>query len=191
MNFIFTDFKQESVCVPAKSNLLNLKVLIAFALFLFFSAHLMAQVAPTSFTIVTETPVQSNYSIAGYSNGGNYSTGTTYNLRFGRNSSNGAGTNRKVSTFVVSGFTYKPIPRASGLPYSKVVLSRKANPEVTDLNKQSVFFENTGALDGTTLYYVPEYAGTMEALINSFIVNRGTDNVFSNTNGITLNTVRL
>lgn len=143
-------------------------------------------VAPSSFSTGTQTPGQITYSATGYTN---TSYSGTFSLNFGRTSSSNVGANRLINSFTASGLSYYPVPSTSGLPFSRVQLKRKANPEVSDLGKQSLFFENNNIFTGSNRYFPVEYAPNMETAINSFIFNRGADNVFSNSNGATLNNV--
>lgn len=171
---------------------------VLLALITLASGQALGQKAPSSITTIKQVPVKNSATVNGYGNDPEYPTANSYNLRFGSQDATTDGTNNVIKSFVVDGLTYKPIPRPAATPYDTVILKRKANPKVADLGKFTAFYQNNGGviapatkatLSGTTLYYPPEYVNSMENLINSYIVNRGTDNLFANDNGATLNNI--
>ncbi len=152
---------------------------------LFLCGQLFAQTAPTDFTFIHRPADTKSYSVAGYGN--DYSTSTTYNIQFGLNTS-GVSTNDIIlSGFRIGTQDYLPITLPNGECYNKVVVNRVANSNVSDMDKQTLFFEYDGAANGTR-YFRPTYTNIQEA-VNTRIVNRGSDNVFANTGGETLNNI--
>ncbi|MEO6454409.1 MAG: cadherin-like domain-containing protein, partial [Ginsengibacter sp.] len=170
--------------------------LVAFIILI--SSQTYGQQAPSSITVINEVPAKKSVVVKGYGKATEYPTTSFYNLNFGRQNATTDGVNNVITSFVVDGLTYKPIPRVATTPYDNVILKRKANPRATDLGKFTAFYQNNGGVPsaptspiptGTALYFPPEYVGSMESLINSYIVNRGTDNLFANDGGSTLNNI--
>ena len=149
-------------------------------LLIFLSASLVfAQTAPTNFVFTQRTAAASNYSTTGY--GADYSSGTTFNVYFGTDASSNSTDDDILTSFDIGGETYKPITLSNGECYNRVVVNRVANSNVTDLDKQTLFFE-ISSRSGSNAYFTPTYANIQEA-VNTRIVNRGGDNVFSNQGG--------
>ena len=145
----------------------------------------MAQTTPTNFYFSTTPATQSNYSVNGY--GANYSTSTTYNVYFG-NSSNGVASNDIIlDSLKINNKIYKPVTFYNGECYDKITVNRVANSNVTDLDKQTLFFE-FGSRNGNNAYFKSTYTDIQEA-VNTRILGRGGDNVFSNSGGATLNNI--
>ncbi|MGE9315076.1 hypothetical protein ACLOAU_25720 [Niabella sp. CJ426] len=152
----------------------------------FFMVPLIAynQKKPNNFILGSypaATPGTS-YNIAGFGN--DYATGTTYSLNYGRINATTTGLNRVVKLFNVEGESYTFTKAVAGAkPFGSVIVKRStADVKVTAL------FE-TGSRTGTTVNLAPDYTGSMEDLINSYVINRGTDNVFINTGGNTTNNI--
>ena len=96
------------------------------------------------------------------------------------------GNNIRVDSIKYSGLNLKPATNTN-LPYNTVVIKRKSLPGISN-NKQSVFFDITKNTNDSIIIK-NTYVNSMEEIINSFIINRGSDNIFSNVNGQTLNNV--
>lgn len=158
---------------------------LSLALFILFSQHISAQTPPTNFVFSTRTAVASNYSANGY--GYDYYTNTTYNVFFGTNAASTPTNDVLLTSFKIGTETYKPITLSNGECYSSIVVNRKANNNVSDLDKQTLFFERSSH-SGSNAYFTPTYASIQEA-VNTRVMNRGGDNVFSNSGGATLNNI--
>ncbi len=123
-----------------------------------------------------------SYNIAGFGN--DYPTGSTFSLNYGKIDATTTGLNRIVKLFNVEGESYtftKAIPGAR--PFASVFV-RRSSSDV----KTTALFER-GSKAGSTVYLAPDYTNSMEDLINSYVINRGTDNVFINTGGNTTNNI--
>ncbi|WP_139785138.1 T9SS type A sorting domain-containing protein [Parabacteroides sp. Marseille-P3160] len=121
--------------------------------------------------------------------GNNYPTGNTYTLRFGRNSNNTQATHPILVDFTYNGLTYKAMPKTDPTrPYTRIVINRKPANGITNLNKFTGFFEKSG-VQNNIHYFKAEYIDNLEDLINSYVLNRGVDNIFSNNDGMTRNNV--
>jgi|GEM_PF-5982308 len=147
-----------------------------------FPSMLSAQKTPVNFELET-LPVsesKTNYTINGFSTSTaarNYQTSRNYNLRFAQTNATTNGLNRVVKSFEVAGETYSLHSSASmdAKPYKKAVINRASGE-----NKVTSLFEvpsEPSTAEGSYIYLLPDYVETMEELINSFIINRGTDNL--------------
>ncbi len=152
------------------------------------SYYSFGQSTPSNFDFITTTAVNTSYSVNGYG-GSPYSSSTTFNVVFGYSNASTPSDDYKLASFEVNSTTYNPITLPNGECYSRVVVNRMVFPSspVTDLGKQTIFFE-LGSKSGNTLYMTPSYTNIQEA-VNTRILNRGGDNVFSNTGGQTLNNI--
>jgi len=153
-----------------------------FVLAAFIPSILFAQKKPTNFVLGTSaaaTPA-TTYNIPGF---GNDYTGTNYTVSFGKTDNATTGINRFVKLFNIEGESYTAAKAVAGdHPFRAVVISRNSNSI-----KTTALFE-TGSTSGNNIYLRPDYTATMEELLNSYIINRGTDNVFINS-GTTSNNI--
>ncbi len=188
--------KRLLACISAKlaGKAIPFALAAAFTLMLMPANPVKAQQAPDSFVIIQEDAAQLNQdNVPGFGN--NYSSGNTYNLRFGQiPDGDGQGENLLLESFVLGGNTYAPVspPISSATPYEYVIVNRVNNSAV-DYDRITAFFSrsqtNPPTGDGSTLFFDPEYGASMESFLNSFIINRGSDNLFANANSATLNNV--
>src|SRR5690606_24074395 len=119
-------------------------------------------------------------------------TSRNYHLQFGKSDAANDGFNRIIKTFKVGGETFSLTNAVPGaLPFMKVNVNRYgSDPEIKITSLYEVATQPSNS-DGSNIYLVPDYVGSMEELINSYVINRGTDNVFvrttsaSTTNNIT------
>ncbi len=160
--------------------------------FLFFAGlgiglQAAAQKKPANF-LLGQWPAANpgtNYSIAGFGN--NY-MGTNYNLRYGQANSATPGFNRTVKLFDVEGETYSVTKAVPGQkPFNRVIVRRNSGIVKTTALFETESTPPTG--NNSTIYLTPDYVATMEDLINSYVINRGTDNVFINGSGNTTNNI--
>ena len=163
-----------------------LKSALGLLLFIFFLPA-AAQKAPSNFVTTQVGVTPYSYTINGYGpdNGTNYYTNTEFNVNFGKENAGANGFNRVISSFQVDGRTYVRGEQGN-TPFTKVVLKRIDNSVAG--NKATAFFEVAEDPANNTLYLAPDYVNEVEGLINSYVFNRGSDNVFSN-NGQTHNNV--
>ena len=159
------------------------------------ASPLFAQQAPSGFVITQDTVTPTSFdNVPGFGN--NYPTDRSYNLRFGQQpNGGGAGVNARVVSFEFGAETYtRALPPGPGdRPFDRVVINR-VNNSVVDYEKVTAFFCQPQALsgtvaDGTTVFFDCGYVDTMEDLVNSFVLNRGSDNLFANANSQTLNNI--
>jgi len=179
--------------ITSQKNYLGNTILKSSALLTMLSATTVyegvAQTKPADFVLGTLPAASStSYDINGYgpNSGSNYFTNRTYSLNYGKTSDTASGFNRIVKIFNVEGETYsltKAVPGA--LPYLKVNVNRYGTePE----DKITALFEvpsQPSNLDNSSMYLTPDYVNGMGSLINSYVINRGTDNVFVRGSGST------
>lgn len=165
---------------------------IAFLMASFlFSSTAFSQVIVNSVTTETVVKASANYSTTGATTAtSDFTPNTAYNV-------NCAGTgNIKVKSFTIGTRTFK---RTDDLPLI-VKIRRNDNANVTDNLPNSDLQKHTFFSDGATVttttpkqvnlitsdWTAPDY---MEKCISENIVNRGTDNIFANTGGVTFNNI--
>jgi hypothetical protein len=152
----------------------------------FFLVPLIAynQKKPNTFLLGSypATTPGTSYNIAGFGN--DYPTGTIFSLNYGKLDAATTGLNRVVKLFTVEGESYTFTKAVAGAKPFASVLVRRSSSDI----KTTALFE-TGSRSGNTAYLAPDYTGSMEELINSYVINRGTDNVFINTGGNTTNNI--
>jgi hypothetical protein len=157
----------------------------------FFSTALLllniavyAQTKPKEFILGTYPSTSTiQYSAKGFqssSSSSNYGSNNTYTMVYGKIDENTPGYNRIVKTFTVEGYTYSLTKAFPGTqPFKEVIINRiGTNP----INKLTALFESVSPPSGTsntTIYLAPDYVETMEDLINSYVINRGTDNLLN------------
>ena len=137
----------------------------------------------------TKVATISNVTRTGYTGSSYYSSTTSFNLRFGVNS-NGT---TAATVPVLKSFKYGTIeyvPYLKGLtPYENIKISRKENNDVKSATKFTGFFEYSNISGTTDKFFNAEYVDNLETLINSYTLNRGVDNIFSNFNSSTMNNI--
>lgn len=186
MQFISRLFsKPNSTRSLAETRTLKLASLAIFATL--YAGMAEAQQQPSSFTFSTIPVTTTNYTRAGY--GGIYTN--NYHLHFGKNNASTPGINRTVASFKVGTQSFV-VGDQGTTPFTSVVVNRVNNTDVSG-DKITAFFETPAARtndnpEGANIYLSPSYTGSMEELINSYVFNRGTDNLFSQ-DGSTKNNV--
>lgn len=162
-----------------------------YFIFLFFYSITHAQVVVVNSGDIDYTKVAtiSNVTRTGYTGSSYYSSTTSFNLRFGVNS-NGT---TAATVPVLKSFKYGTIeyvPYLKGLtPYENIKISRKENNDVKSATKFTGFFEYSNISGTTDKFFNAEYVDNLETLINSYTLNRGVDNIFSNFNSSTMNNI--
>ncbi len=191
--YISRNFSCKTITMVIMRTLNSTSIRLFFCLLLLvnlFSLQLTAQTKPQAFVLGSyEAATTTIPAVNGY--GGVYPTGSVYNLNYGMASASQAGFNRIIKTFNVEGQTYtltKAVP--GSMPFQKVIVNRYgASPE----QKVTALFEVQSTPPKPTnseIYLTPDYVGNMEDLINSYVINRGTDNVFvRNTTSATSNNI--
>lgn len=122
-----------------------------------------------------------------------YSTATTYNLHFGVNSSGTSTTIPVLQNFQYGGITYIQFVQSGTKPFSNIKFNRIIYPTSIAQNpdKFTGYFEYSSipASPNNNRYFKAEYSDNPEDLINSYVLNRGVDNVFANRYTATANNV--
>lgn len=171
-----------------------LTVLIPTLVACLLAQPLFAQQAPTAF-VITQDPVTATSfdNVPGFGN--NYPSDRRYNLRFGQQPDGSPGINARVVSFDFGGETYTRVlpPGPEDRPFDRVVINRVDNAAV-NYDKVTAFFcqpqdLGTSVPDNTSVFFNCGYIDSMEDLVNSFVLNRGSDNLFANANSVTLNNI--
>ncbi len=149
----------------------------------------------SNFTVVqNQSAITTNVTRPGYNTGSSgYLSSTNYNLFFGRTNSSTTGTVPKLQSFQFNSQNYVPFTQSGTIPYDRIAVNRRIAAGMTaqNPNKFTGFFENN-LISGNDTYFKAEYIETLEDLINSYVINRGVDNIFSNsTTGTTNNVERV
>jgi trimeric autotransporter adhesin len=125
--------------------------------------------APTAISALNTTnitPVTSSYTVTG-AGSTTYPTTNSYTLNFGQ------GSNLRLNSIDVGGLNYQ-LQQTADI----VVLRRKDNSNVTGIRNLLQFQQVSKS--GTTVNLGPSYADRMEDVLLGNIINRGTDNIFTN-----------
>jgi hypothetical protein len=162
-----------------------MRYIISLFILAFISQVGFSQLTPSNFVFNQQDATASYYRVNGY--GSDYSTGTNYKVYFGQKQNGSALSDDLLVSFDIGTETYTPITLNNGECYDRVVVNRVANSNVSDMDKQTLFFEKY-ARSGSKVYFTPSYTSIQEA-VNTRILNRGGDNVFANAGGSTLNNI--
>lgn len=131
----------------------------------------------------------------------NFMSGRNYDLLYGQRNGGSAGNSRIVTGFTAGGVTFGPYNQQSSNSFTKVVFNRK-EPIIPLGNKYTALYEystiNTSnnvlitptnpptSIVGLQLpnnakvYVDPSFEPTLEDFMNSYSLNKGTDNIFVN-----------
>jgi len=147
-----------------------------------------AQQAPSSYAAATANATSTvNNTIAGFGTT-TFPTANNYTIRYGESAASTVGLNRTIQEFVLGGQTFVRLPKANA-PFDQISIKRRPNPVVVDLNRSALFFESptaaapaTVVASNTSLFLSSSVVTSYESAINSYVVNRGAENIFTNTN---------
>lgn len=147
-----------------------------------------AQQAPTSYAAATANATSTvNNTIAGFGTT-TFPTANNYTIRYGESAASTVGLNRTIQEFVLGGQTFVRLPKANA-PFDQISIKRRPNPVVVDPNRSALFFESptaaapaTVVASNTSLFLSSSVVTSYESAINSYVVNQGAENIFTNTN---------
>jgi len=154
-----------------------MKRVLPWCIAVLFSIQAVAQtpVSVYSFNNNTNVPDQSNTG-RGWNSSGIYLQSTNYTMHFGRSSSSSNGMEREILGFNVGTRSFSRVNGALTDPFTNIIINRHPGMVGDTIN---TFYEYTNS-SGNNLYMTSEYVPELENIINSNIVNRGSDNLFSN-----------
>lgn len=147
---------------------------------------LMGQSPIASYNTLSSNPVASSNASNGLIGSNGFSSTTSYTHFYGSTAS-GTGINREILSVTVAGIEYKRAPKEDGKSFD--IVQHRKHPSLPG-NVINSLFEVSGT-SGNNLYYFPEYVNTIDELVNSYFINRGVDNVFSNTASTSSNIERI
>lgn len=169
-------------------NLKHLFLLSFMTLNVFMYSQTANNYAVTQTQLAQSTDVvRTGYNTTGTSG---YISANSYNLYFGKISATATGTIPTLKSFQYNSNSYIPFTKSASVPYNRIVINRKIDAATTaqNINKFTGFFEYS-LLNGNSTYFKAEYVENLESLINSYVINRGVDNIFSNNPTGTTNNV--
>lgn len=146
-------------------------------IFLISYQAVAAQTAISTLTVTNNTPAASSNTTFGWNAAAPYPTGTSHTNFYGQRIGAVPGIERTVTSFTIGSASFIPKPRPTGKPFDHVIINRHPLLPGDTIN---TLYEYS-ASSGTNLYYEPSYLANLEDVINSFVCNRGSDNLFSNT----------
>jgi hypothetical protein len=163
-----------------------LKLALILLLFTFSFFKTFGQLSNFSFQLLK--PKKDTLTALGWNGlSSTYNPSTSYTIYSGDRLGTDTGFNLVMTSFERNSEVYEPFILPNGNIYSRVRVNRvisnshSSSPApIQDLNKQVLFFQNGGS-SGNNLFLTSSYTNVQEA-INSRIVNRGGDNVFTNSN---------
>lgn len=135
------------------------------------------QTAISTLTVTNNTAATTSNTNNGWNAAAPYPTSTSYTHFYGQRNGGASGIERTVTSFTIGAASFIPKPRPGGKPFDNVVINR--HPLLPGDTINSLYEYTTSS--GTNLYYEPSYLPNLEDVINSFVCNRGSDNLFSNT----------
>lgn len=157
--------------------------------FVFFARLAMpyAQSPVTYYLINNRTTVtQTSNSINGWNTVLPYDQASLYQNNYGRDGVGLSGLEREIMGFNIGARAFSRSATGS-IPFDRIVINRHPLLPGDTIN---TFYES-GTTSGTNLFLRPSYVGTLEGVINSFVCNRGSDNLFSNSPSTRANIERL
>lgn len=160
----------------------------------FLTLNLLMRSQTANNYVVTQTQVAQSTDVVrnGYNTSGSsgYLSANSYNLYFGKIDASTSGNVPTLKSFQYNSNSYIPFAKSASVPYDRIVINRKVITSTTaqNINKFTGFFEHN-LISGNSTYFKAEYVDNLESLINSYVINRGVDNIFSNSSSGTTNNV--
>lgn len=155
-----------------------MKLVLHWCITLILSSNAFAQSPVTSYTFqnTTNVPDSSSSGRGWNASGASYLQSTNYTMHFGRSSSSSNGLEREIQNFNVGTRSFSRVNGALSEPFTRITVNRHPAMVGDTIN---TFYEFT-ASSGNNLYLTSQYTPELDDIINSKIVNRGSDNLFSN-----------
>lgn len=142
-----------------------------------YQYKLTAQSPVTYYDIQLNTNISQTQNTAnGWNAAAPYASSITYQLYYGQTAGGGSGWEREIMGFNVGSRSFSRQAGNGGSPFDKVVINR--HPQLAGDTINAFYEFTTGS--GNNLYLAPSYVPNLEDLINSYVCNRGSDNLFSN-----------
>ena len=162
--------------------------MINWYILFFISLNTDAQSPVTFFDLMNNTSIPDSVNSGrGWNSSGTFPQSTNFTMHFGRSASSSNGLEREIQRFNVGSRSFSRLNGGLGEPFNKITVNRHPGMTGDTIN---TFYEFT-ASSGNNLYLTSEYIPNLEDIINSNVVNRGSDNLFSNTPSTQANIERL
>lgn len=154
-----------------------MKTCLAFCAF-FALLYSVAAQSPVTFYRLQNNNTQTitQHTVPGWNSSNPFGAGTQFQIHYGQNSNGTAGVEREIIGFNVGNRSFSRKTGSAGNPFDRVVINRHPNRSGDTVN---AFYEFTAG-SGNNLFLATSYVPNLESLINSYICNRGSDNLFSN-----------
>lgn len=135
-----------------------------------------AQTPVTSYLFSNRTSaVTSTNTAPGWNSAAPFASSSSFTMNYGQ-TSGGSGLERELTGFNVGTRSYSRAAGNMGNPFTRVTVNRHPNMPGDTIN---MFYEFTGSGSGSLLLS-PSYVPNLEDVVNSYVCNRGSDNLFSN-----------
>lgn len=161
--------------IPMKTNVF----IVRLWLLLFVPAWCLiseAQTPVTSYLFSNRTSaVTSTHTASGWNSSSPFASSSTFTLNYGQ-SSGGGGLERELTGFNIGTRSYSRAAGNMGNPFTKVTVNRHPLMAGDTIN---MFYEFSSSGSGALLLS-PSYVANLEDVVNSYVCNRGSDNLFSN-----------
>ena len=155
-----------------------MKTILHWCIAFILSGNAFAQSPVTTYTFhnITSVPDSTASGRGWNASGGTYLQSTNYTMNFGRSSSSSNGMEREIQSFNVGTRSYSRVNGALSEPFTRITINRHPGMVGDTIN---TFYEFTSP-SGNNVYLTSQYTPDLDDIINSKIVNRGSDNLFSN-----------
>lgn len=155
-----------------------MKRILHWCITFILSSNAFAQSPVTSYTFhnITSVPDSTATGRGWNASGGTYLQSTNYMLNFGRSSSSTNGMEREIQSFNVGTRSFSRVNGALSEPFTRITINRHPGMVGDTIN---TFYEFTNP-SGNNVYLTSRYIPKLDDIINSKTVNRGSDNLFSN-----------
>lgn len=159
-----------------KTVLLNSCLGVIFACIILL--HTAAAQSPVTFYTIQNNSslAAAQHTVTGWNSNNPFGGGGQFHLHYGQSTNGGGGLEREIMGFNVGNRSFSRQAGMNGSPFDRVLINRHPNLPGDTIN---AFYEFTPS-SGNNLFLAPSYVSTLESLINSYICNRGSDNLFSN-----------
>lgn len=157
--------------------------------FIFFAGYQIAYAqSPVTFYLINNRTslTQTTNSGNGWNTSAPYDQASMFSNNYGRDGVGLNGLEREIMGFNLGSRAFSRSVSGS-IPFNRIVINRHPLLPGDTIN---TFYES-GTTSGASLYLRPSYIPTLEGVINSFVCNRGSDNLFSNSPTTRANIERL
>lgn len=134
--------------------------------------------SPVTFYVLqnNNTQTSSEQTAPGWNTSNPFGTSNQFRIHYGQAANGTGGVEREIIGFNVGNRSFSRKAGMNGNPFDRVVVNRHPHRNGDTINAFYEFTSNSG----NNLFLATSYVPTLESLINSYVCNRGSDNLFSN-----------